>query len=329
MSRLFAAISGLKAEQQSTGIATPPPVPPPDLASAPLDQTTKAEQYWLKVVQPTEPPSAEVSPERMREQETVTDPDPDAAETVESSTIVISASPESRLVAFTDPNSLGAEKFRALATRFDHLRNQRQFRSFQVTSSAINEGKSLVAANIAITLAQYSGSKTLLVEGDLHRPTLENSLGLSGTRGLIHWWSDGAADLGKYVHQVNGMPLWFLPAGGPYDQPSDLLRSARFVKAFGQLAGQFEWTVVDSAPMLPTVDVNLWSRLLDGTLLVVREGKTPVKVLKNGLKALDHPKLVGVVVNDATGFDQVNYKNQYYPSLDRREKLAKFRMNAR
>jgi capsular exopolysaccharide synthesis family protein len=329
MSRLFAAISGLKAEQQSTVIATPPPVPPPDLASAPLDQTTKAEQYWLKVVQPTEPPSAEVSPERMREQETVTDPDPDAAETVESSTIVISASPKSRLVAFTDPNSLGAEKFRALATRFDHLRNQRQFRSFQVTSSAINEGKSLVAANIAITLAQYSGSKTLLVEGDLHRPTLENSLGLSGTRGLIHWWSDGAADLGKYVHQVNGMPLWFLPAGGPYDQPSDLLRSARFVKAFGQLAGQFEWTVVDSAPMLPTVDVNLWSRLLDGTLLVVREGKTPVKVLKNGLKALDHPKLVGVVVNDATGFDQVNYKNQYYPSLDRREKLAKFRMNAR
>jgi hypothetical protein len=62
---------------------------------------------------------------------------------------------------------------------------------------------------------------------------------------------------------------------------------------------------------------------------VVREGKTPVKVLKNGLKALDHPKLVGVVVNDATGFDQVNYKNQYYPSLDKREKLAKFRMNAR
>lgn len=329
MSRLFEAISGRKAEQRSPVIATPLPVPPPDLASAPLDQTTKAEQHWLKVVQPTEPSSDELSPERMREPEKVNDSAPETAETGESSTIVVSASPESRLVAFTDPNSLGAEKFRALATRFDHLRNQRQFRSFQVTSGAINEGKSLVAANIAITLAQYSGSKTLLVEGDLHRPTLENSLGLSGTRGLIHWWSDGAADLGKYVHQVNGMPLWFLPAGGPCDQPADLLRSARFVKAFGQLAGQFEWTVVDSAPMLPTVDVNLWSRLLDGTLLVVREGKTLVKVLKNGLKALDHPKLVGVVVNDATGFDQVNYKNQYYPSLDSREKLAKFRMNAR
>jgi Mrp family chromosome partitioning ATPase len=124
------------------------------------------------------------------------------------------------------------------------------------------------------------------------------------------------------------MPLWFLPAGEACDQPSDLLRSARFVKAFGQLANQFEWTVVDSAPMLPTVDVNLWSRLLDGTLLVVREGTTPVNVLKKGLKALDHPKLIGIVVNDATGFDQVNYKSPYYPSPDRREKSAKSKMNA-
>jgi capsular exopolysaccharide synthesis family protein len=328
MSRLFAAISGLKAEQRSTLIVTPPQVPPPDLDPAPHDQTAKAERNWLKVTQSTEPSSVEILPERVREQEEANDAAPNAAETAESSTFVVSASPGSRLVAFTDPNSLGAEKFRALATRFDHLRNQRQLRSFQVTSSVINEGKSLVAANIAITLAQYSGSKTLLVEGDLHRPTLENSLGLSGSRGLIHWWSDGAEDLGKYVHRVNGMPLWFLPAGGACDQPSDLLRSARFAKAFGQLASQFDWTVVDSAPMLPTVDVNLWSRLLDGTLLVVREGATPVKVLKKGLKALNHPKLIGVVVNDATGFDQVNYKSPYYPTPDRREKSAKFKMNA-
>ena len=83
----------------------------------------------------------------------------------------MSASPESHLVALTDPNSLGAEKFRALVTRFDHLRKQRELRSFQVTSSVIDEGKTLVAGNVAVTLAKYSGSKTLLVEGDLHRPS--------------------------------------------------------------------------------------------------------------------------------------------------------------
>jgi capsular exopolysaccharide synthesis family protein len=222
----------------------------------------------------------------------------------------------------TDPNSLGAEKFRALVTRFDHLRKQRELRSFQVTSSVIDEGKTLVAGNIAVTLAKYSGSKTLLVEGDLHRPSLASLFGLGELRGLNHWWSGGDQELRKVIYRLNGMPLWFLPAGKPSDQPSDLLRSARFVKAFGQLASQFEYIVVDSTPMLPIVDVNLWSRLLDGTLLVVREGVTPVKALKRGLQALDNPKLIGVVVNEATEFDQVGYAGQYYGGSDSRETSA-------
>jgi hypothetical protein len=74
--------------------------------------------------------------------------------------------------------------------------------------------------------------------------------------------------------------------------------------------------------MLPIVDVNLWSRLLDGTLVVVREGITPVKALKRGLQALDHPKLIGVVVNEATEFDQVGYKGQYYGGLTQPDKSS-------
>jgi Mrp family chromosome partitioning ATPase len=121
------------------------------------------------------------------------------------------------------------------------------------------------------------------------------------------------------------MPLWFLPAGRPSDQPSDLLRSARFAKAFAQLASQFEWIVVDSTPMLPIVDVNLWSKLVDGTLLVVREGVTPVKALKRGLKALDNPKLIGVVINEVAEFDNVGYAGQYYGGSASREASAKKR----
>jgi capsular exopolysaccharide synthesis family protein len=259
----------------------------------------------------------------VREVKVLNQDPPKPAETLGSPKVLVGAMPESRLVALTDPNSLGAEKFRALVTRFDHLRNQRQLRSFQVTSSVIDEGKTLVAGNVAITLAKYSGSKTLLVEGDLHRPTLANLLGLSELRSLNDWWSSENQELGAFVRQLSGMPLWFLPAGKPHDQPSDILRSVRFVNAFAQLTSQFEWTVVDSTPMLPIVDVNLWSRLLDGTLLVVREGVTPVKALKRGLQALDHPKLIGVVVNEATEFDQVGYKDQYYGGSDSKEKSVK------
>jgi capsular exopolysaccharide synthesis family protein len=229
----------------------------------------------------------------------------------------VSVPPESRLVALTEPNSLGAEKFRALVTRLEHMQKEHELKCFQVTSSVIHEGKTLVSGNVAITLAKYSGSKTLLIEGDLHRPTLATLFGLANLRGLSHWWYRQDQDIAQFVYRLGDLPLWFLPAGQPYDRPSDILRSARFVKAFSQLSSRFEWIVVDSTPMLPIVDVNLWSRLVDGTLLVVREGVTPVKALKQGLVALDHPKIIGVVLNDASATNEAKYDDQYYSSKKR------------
>ncbi len=312
MSRLFEALSGLKREQAPAQVRAPLEDAPADVASPLTKPAAKTQHYPLKVVQATAPPLALALPEPVLEAEALNAAESMPAEGVEAPAAYVSASPESHLVAWTDPNSLGAEKFRALVTRFDHLRNKRELKSFQVTSSVNNEGKTLVAGNVAITLAKYSGCKTLLVEGDLHRPSLASLLGLSELRGLHHWWSGGEQDLGKAIHRLNGMPLWFLPAGKPCDQTSDLLRSARFVKAFTQLASQFEWIVVDSTPMLPIIDANLWSRLVDGTLLVVREGLAPVKALKKGLQALDHPKLIGVVINEASGSDQMDYDGKYY-----------------
>jgi|GEM_PF-709239 len=325
MSRLFEALSGLKTEHRAAEVVTPLAIAPPAVVPPMPKQEPKPEQHSLKVVQPTVGPLALVHAEPVREvveeKEAVRKP----AETAETPGVLVRALPESHLVALTEPNGLGAEKFRALVTRFDHLRKQRELRSFQVTSSVIDEGKTLVAGNTALTLAKYSGSKTLLVEGDLHRPSLASLFGVSELRGLNHWWSSQDQELGKFVHRLSGMPLWFLPSGKTFDQPSDLLRSPRFVKAFTQLASQFEWIVVDSTPMLPIVDVNLWSRLVDGTLLVVREGVAPVKALKRGLQALDHPKLIGVVINEATEINQVDYAGQYYGGSGRGDKPAKKR----
>jgi receptor protein-tyrosine kinase len=255
--------------------------------------------------------SAEES-ERTNEEKILHEVPPKAVQRQAAQTVSVIALPESRLVALTDPDSLGAEKFRALVTRLDNLRKQRDLKSFQVTSSVANEGKTVSAGNTAVTLAKYSGAKTLLVEGDLHRPALAALLGLSELQGLSQWWSGRDQELDRFVYKLDEMPLWFLPAGRFCDRPSEVIRSARFVKAFTQLTSEFEWTVVDSTPMLPIVDVNLWSKLVDGTLLVVREGVAPVRALKRGLQALDHPKLIGVVMNEASGSDQANYYGQYY-----------------
>ena len=110
------------------------------------------------------------------------------------------------------------------------------------------------------------------------------------------------------------MPLWFLGADKVRDQPSAILQSPRFTEAFAGITSNFDWIVVDSTPMLPVVDANLWSRLVDGTLLVVREGVAPVSALKKGLESLDNPKLIGVVLNEASEFNQGSYKYSYYDS---------------
>jgi capsular exopolysaccharide synthesis family protein len=224
----------------------------------------------------------------------------------------VRVSPEAHLVALTDPLSLGAEKFRVLATRIENLRKGGGLKSLQVTSGSTNEGKSLVSANLAFTLARRTNTKVLLIEGDLHKPALASMLGLDQPQGLSQWWSDPEREITRFIYELNDMPLWLLAAGKAFDQPSDILQSARFGKAFAQLARSFDWIVVDSTPMLPMADANLWSRWVDGTLLVVREGVAPVSALKKGLAGLDNAKLIGVVLNEASEFDRATYYDSSY-----------------
>lgn len=226
--------------------------------------------------------------------------------------LTLRVKPSRRLVALSEPRSLGAEKFRALATRLENLRQQNDLKSLQVTSSVIDEGKTLVAVNLAITLSARTRSRVLLLEGDLHRPSITNLLGCSGSKGLSSWWSERDQDVSRFLYRLNELPLWFLSAGDGYEQPSDILHSARFSETFNRLNNWFDWIVVDSTPMLPVADVNLWSRLVGGTVLVVREGVASVKALRKGLASLDNLRLVGTVLNDASEFEQAGYADQYY-----------------
>jgi len=252
-------------------------------------------------------------------------PTPDPAQTVEmlsgaiaqsserptGTATKLQATPSARLVSLTDTASLGAEKFRALAIRLENLNSQRSIKALQVTSGIVNEGKSLVSANLAVTLARRGRSKVLLIEGDLHRPTISSLLGSTPPLGLVQWWNDQKKDLTHYLYQLDEMPLWFLGAGGQPHKPSEILESQQFAEEFKKLTAWFDWIVVDSTPMLPAVDANIWSRLVNGTLLVVREGVASVKALKEGLASLDNPKLVGIVLNEASDFDRTNYAQHY------------------
>ncbi len=214
------------------------------------------------------------------------------------------------LVPFRPEQALAAEKFGVLAAKLNTIRLERELKFVLVTSSVAEEGKTLIAANMAVTLAQQTRKKVLLVEGDLRKPAVVPLLGLGNLAGLGEW-AVSHDPIVSYLYRLEKLPLWLLPAGKA-DHPAEILESKELTQVAIQLADWFDWIIIDSPPVMPMADTNLWSRIADGTLLVVRQGVTPRRALQKTLETLDNPKLLGVVINEASDTDRGRYYSKYY-----------------
>jgi capsular exopolysaccharide synthesis family protein len=223
----------------------------------------------------------------------------------------VSVTAASRLVYFSEPDSLAAEKFRFLGVRLRQMQQARPLKKVLITSTIPEEGKSLVSANLAGVLARRK-QKVLLIEGDMRRPTLAQQFGLGRMAGLAEWLQSGAQTASN-IYRLGGPGLWLMPAGDPPANPLELMQSGRLSQLMSQLSSQFDWIVVDSPPLLPLADTTVWARLTDGLLLVTREGKTEKKQLQRGLDAVKNLPLLGVVLNGCSRSDHENYYQRYAP----------------
>ncbi len=216
----------------------------------------------------------------------------------------------SRLVALTDRQSLGAEKFRQLSLRLKHLQRKGPLKKVLLTSGVGDEGKSLIAANLAVSLACDNNQKVLLLGGDLRQPILDRHFGVNGLKGLSEYLQ-GDQPATDFIYRVDSLQLWLLPAGSTPAEPLELLQSPRLSQLLAQLTGWFDWLVIDSPPLLLCADAGVWARMADGTLLVIRQGKTSKKLLQSALENLDNSSLLGVILNEWT--DSVHkYYEKYY-----------------
>jgi len=213
--------------------------------------------------------------------------------------------PEQRIITLTNHNGAGAEMFRVLGTRLAHMKDKRPLSKLLVSSAVGDEGKSVVAVNLAIALAQRPVERVLLVEADLRRPTASLLLSPSPTVGITEW-HQGKLDIQKALYQVTDLPLWFLSAGAGITEPLPILESLEFANMLDAVSAHFDWVVLDCTPMLPMADAASLSRLSDGVLVVVREGYTRRRMLNKALETIDRKKLLGLVFNDAAS-QQVNY----------------------
>src|SRR5271165_5130482 len=120
--------------------------------------------------------------------------------------------PNEKLVCVTDPRSLAAEKFRFLGLRLTHLQQRKQIKTLLITSSLAEEGKSMIAANLACALARHE-RKVLLVEGDLRRPGLAGLFGVEQKQGIGDYVQN-RQDSTACIYELEGdLGLYFLPAG--------------------------------------------------------------------------------------------------------------------
>ncbi len=217
--------------------------------------------------------------------------------------------PEQRLVAIADADSPGAEMFRVLSTRLAHMQNKRRLHKLLITSSVGDEGKSVIAVNLALTLARRPNTRVLLIEADLRRPSAGQLLTKSSLRGISDW-DAGKLALEDSLYQVKDLPLWFLSAGHSMSEPLPLLESDRFAEMLETISSSFDWVVLDATPMLPMADSTSLARLCDGVLVVVRENHTHRKVLNKALDSLEKSKLLGMVLNEASMLN-VGYEHYY------------------
>jgi len=228
----------------------------------------------------------------------------------EVDSLPVSIPPESRLVCLTDRDSLAAEKFRFLGVRLRQLRQTRPLKKVLITSTVPNEGKSMVAANLACTLARRRQQKTLLLDGDLRRSFLARQFGLGKVPGLSEWLQHQSGPLTS-IYRLESAALWILPAGSTLQNPLELMQTGALSALMEQLATRFDWIVIDSPPVLPLADTSVWARMVDGVLLVARQGVCERKQLKKGLEALDQSKLLGTLINSSTDVAHSDYYYHY------------------
>jgi capsular exopolysaccharide synthesis family protein len=215
------------------------------------------------------------------------------------------------LIAHTHPMSAAAENLRAIRTNLMFMSGDRPIRSLAVTSGSPREGKTTLAVNLAISVAQ-SGKRVLIVDTDMRRPRLHHAFGIDSKTGLTNVLVGNSTP--KDVIRSSVVPsLSVLPCGPIPPNPSELLHRERFQQFVKEATEMFDFVVFDSPPLGPVTDAAVLGTQVDGVLIVVKSQQTTTDALSSVLRQLNDvaANVVGGVIN---GFDPKHsrYDGGYY-----------------
>jgi len=261
---------------------------------------------------------------RVRLDQSVRDPELAAALTGAPVMGLITRDPVLEKQHVLEPNSQLpiAEGFRQLRTNLQFVDVDHPPKVILVTSAVAGEGKTTMALNLAVTLAE-GGDRVTLVEADLRRPRITRYLGLVGGAGLTNVLV-GNADLEDMLQPVGDSALTVIAAGPTPPNPSQLLASAQMQALITELRATSDFVIIDAPPLLPVSDASGAAVLVDGVLLSVHYGVTRRDQLEQAAATLDRvgAKMLGIVLNlvpvRAGVSDTYGYGDPYEVDRERR-----------
>lgn len=216
-----------------------------------------------------------------------------------------------KLITVAKPKSVAAEQFRTVRTNIHFMA---VLKTIAFTSANISEGKSTVAANLAVVWAQ-EGKNVLLIDADMRRPTLNSTFDLTGQSGLSTVLSSDQSEvnLNDLIQESGIEGLSLLPSGAVPPNPAELLSSQRMKVLLEAVKSQYDLVVLDVPPMLEVTDTQTIAGSVDGVVLVVRQGMTQKAGVRRVVELLkmSHARLLGYVMNDVIPEDDAGYGYGY------------------
>jgi capsular exopolysaccharide synthesis family protein len=223
------------------------------------------------------------------------------------------------LIVHENAKSPVAEAFRTLRTNLHFARIDPGIVSVMFTSAGPEEGKSTVAANTAIAMAQ-AGKRVLLLDADLRKPSQHRTFRVQN-KGLTNHLADGTP-FTELIQETEVPNLSLLTSGPIPPNPSELLGSARMKAALAELAADYEAVVIDSTPVVAVTDACVLASEVDGVVLVVNSQLTRPEMAQRAKELLGHAngKILGVVLNKVEIAEEYSYYYYYYGHGDKKKK---------
>lgn len=224
------------------------------------------------------------------------------------------------LVVGSDDKEPIAEEYRKLKSIVVQTARQKGMPyMLLVTSSVVDEGKSITSLNLALNLVREHDADVVMVDADLRKPSIARYLGLKSELGLIDCLR-GSHELSDCLVRSEVYGLWLLPAGKHVANPVEFFSSPRMPELLKQLRSRFPkaYIIIDTPPLLLFADSRILSTMADGVLYVVKAGGANKEHIAEALELLKGANVLGLVCNKATdmihdrGHSYYNYYYNYY-----------------